>query len=87
VDRYSFDWTLSFLAPSRFIRAYCEHTFVRSYGFRVIEHDPERPWVIVGSGRHRVELEPDIDFYEWARERWPADRFTVELDPWSLTPK
>jgi hypothetical protein len=64
-----------------------EHTFVRSYGFRVTEHDPERPWVIVGSGRHRVELEAGIDFYEWVREQWPHDRFTVELDPWSLTPK
>jgi hypothetical protein len=64
-----------------------EHTFVRFYGFRVTEHDPERPWVIVGSGRHRVELEADIDFYEWVREQWPPDRFTVELDPWSLTPK
>jgi hypothetical protein len=46
----------------------------------VPEHDPERPWVIVGSGRHRVELEAGIDFYEWVREQWPADRFTVELD-------
>jgi hypothetical protein len=61
--------------------------FVRSYGSRVLEHDPERPWVIVGSGRHRIELEAGIDFYEWARERWPPDRFTVELDPWSLTPR
>jgi hypothetical protein len=43
--------------------------------------------VIVGSGRHRVELEAGIDFYEWVGEQWPADRFTVELDPWSLTPK
>jgi hypothetical protein len=59
--------------------------FVRSYSFRVIEHDPERPWVIVGSGRHWIELEADIDFHEWVREQWPPDRFTVELDPWSLT--
>ena len=27
------------------------------------EHDPDRPWIIVGSGRHRVELEAGIDFY------------------------
>jgi hypothetical protein len=65
----------------------CELVFVRSCGFRVIEHDPERPWLIVGSGHHQIELEPDIDFYQWAREQWPADRFTVQLDPWSLTPK
>ena len=51
-----------------------EHTFVRSYGFRVTEHDPERPWVIVRSGRHRVELEADIDFYEWVRKQTMASR-------------
>jgi hypothetical protein len=65
----------------------CEHMFVRPYGFRVIEHDPVRPWLIIGSAHHQIELEPDIDFYTWAREQWPADRFTVEPDPWSLTPK
>jgi hypothetical protein len=65
----------------------CEHAFVRLYGFRVTEHDLERPWVIIASGRHRVELDSDVDFYQWAHEQWPPDRFTVELDPWTLTPK
>lgn len=64
-----------------------EHTFVRSYGFRVTEHDPEQPWLIIGSGLHPIELDTDTDFYKWAHERWPSDRFTVELDPWSLTPR
>ncbi|MGI8714330.1 MAG: hypothetical protein ACR2NR_14370 [Solirubrobacteraceae bacterium] len=57
---------------------------MRSYSFTVTEHDPERPWIIVGSGRHAIELEDDVQFFVWAREQWPAARFTVQLDPWQL---
>ena len=24
-------------------------------------------------------------FFAWAAERWPAERFTVQLDPWELS--
>jgi putative transposase len=26
------------------------------------------------------------EFFSWAAERWPADRFTVQLAPWQLSP-
>ena len=30
-------------------------------------------------------LEDDVDFFPWAAQRWPAERFTVQLDPWELS--
>jgi hypothetical protein len=38
-----------------------------------------------GTGRHTVELEDGEDFLAWAVERWPRERFTVQLDPWQLS--
>jgi hypothetical protein len=58
--------------------------FVSSYSFTVTEHDPDKPWIVVGTGRHTVELEDGQDFFRWAVARWPSDRFTVQLDPWQL---
>jgi hypothetical protein len=34
-----------------------------------------------------TELEAGVQFFAWAAERWPPDRFTVELDPWQLSPE
>ena len=56
------------------------------YGFTVAEHDPEQPWIVRGSEHRSVSLEDGANFFEWAHERWPAPRWTVELDPWQLTP-
>jgi hypothetical protein len=56
---------------------------VRSYSFRVIEHDSKPARIIMGPDAIRSS-EAGIDFYQWAREQWPPGRFTVELDPWSL---
>lgn len=53
-----------------------------SYSFTVTEYDPERPWIVLGTGRHTVELEAGEDFFAWAAKQWPAARFTVQLDPW-----
>jgi hypothetical protein len=59
---------------------------VRSYSFTVAEHDPERPWILVGEIRRlTVELEDGQGFYEWATREWPGPRFKVELDPWELS--
>ena len=57
------------------------------YRFSVVEHDPDQPWVICGQQRRTIELDDDQDFFSWAHAQWPGDRFTVELDPWQLTPK
>jgi hypothetical protein len=54
---------------------------VPEYRFTVVEHDGDRPWVVVTQERHTVTLDGGVDFSEWARERWPSPRFTVELDP------
>ena len=51
----------------------------------VTEHDPNRPWVVTGAEHRTVELEDGVDFFAWAAERWPAERFTVQLDPWELS--
>ncbi len=63
----------------------CEHTFVRSFSFTVTEHDLRRPWIVTGVERRTVELEDEGDFFAWAVRRWPAERFTVQLDPWELS--
>jgi hypothetical protein len=35
---------------------------------------------------HTAELAEEADFFAWAAERWPANRFTVQLAPWQLSP-
>lgn len=61
-----------------------EHTFVPDYSFTINEHDPERPWIVLGSEHRTVTLEDGDSFFEWAHERWPAPRRAVQLDPWQL---
>jgi hypothetical protein len=58
--------------------------FVPEYGFTLTEHDPTRPWIVVGQEHRTVTLDA-LDFFAcfaWARERWPFPRWTVQLDPW-----
>ncbi len=59
---------------------------MRDFGFTLTEHDPERPWIVVGSEHHTATLEDVGSFFEWAHKRWPAPRWTVELDSWQLAP-
>jgi hypothetical protein len=65
-------------------------TYVRSmpmYSFTVTEHDPDRPWIVRGQDRRTVTLENGTNFFRWAAENWPAPRWSVELDPWQLSPR
>jgi hypothetical protein len=56
--------------------------FVTEVRYTVIEHDPSRPWIVVGEAQHRVIELPSIDdFGAWARQQWPPDRYTVQLAP------
>ncbi len=55
------------------------------FAYTVTEHDPARPWVVLGQQRDRVMLAEGDDFFTWANERWPAPRWSVELDPHELT--
>jgi hypothetical protein len=52
-----------------------------AFSFTVTEHDPARPWIVVGSERRSVELDEGRSVYEWAAAMFPRSRFTVELDP------
>jgi hypothetical protein len=61
----------------------CEHTFVRTWGYTVAEHDPDCPWIVLVQRRETVELEDGESFRDWAARRYPDERFTVELEPWS----
>jgi hypothetical protein len=49
--------------------------FVCEYHYTATEHDPDRPWIVLGSEHCIVELADDASFFEWAYERWPAPRF------------
>ena len=60
--------------------------FVHEYSFTITEHEPERPWIVVDSEHRTITLEDGASFFAWAAERWPAPRWTVELDPWQLAP-
>jgi hypothetical protein len=60
---------------------------VPEYGYSVTEHDPDRPWIVHGTEHYRIMLDDGVNFFAWVRERWPAPRFSVDLDPWELAPK
>ena len=67
---------------SRLVRPLREHARVPEYSFTLTEHDPQRPWIVVGQQHSTVALMDLTRFREWAAERWPEPRWTVELDPW-----
>jgi hypothetical protein len=58
---------------------------MREFCFTITEHDPNRPWIVVGCQHRAVRLDEGVSFYNWAHERWPEPRWTVQLDPWQLT--
>jgi hypothetical protein len=60
---------------------------MRQYRFQVSEHDPARPWIVVGEIQYQtVSLEDEVNFYDWSSQRWPSPRYKVELRPWSGSP-
>ena len=60
---------------------------MREYGFTITEHDPDRPWMVLSSEHRTIKLPDDMNFFGWAREQWPAPRWSVQVDPWELSPK
>ena len=60
---------------------------VSEYAYTLTEHDTDRPWIVLGTEHRTVVLEDGADFYSWARQQWPSPRWTVQLDPWQLTPE
>lgn len=59
---------------------------MREYGYTVTEHDPDRPWIVRDQRHETVRLDAGMSFFKWAAGQYPQDRFTVELDPWELSP-
>jgi len=60
---------------------------MRDYGFTITEHDPDRPWMVLSSEHRTIKLPDGMDFFTWAREQWPAPRWSVQVDPWELSPR
>jgi len=60
---------------------------MREYRFTITEHDPDRPWIVLSSEHRTIKLPDGREFFAWAREQWPAPRWSVVLDPWQFTPK
>ena len=56
------------------------------YRYTVTEDDPEGPWIVRGTSHGTMTLEESVGFFGWAAEHWPAPRWSVELDPYQLTP-
>jgi hypothetical protein len=56
---------------------------VPTFSYTVTEYDPKKPWLAISTSRRQVELDDAHSFVHWAHERWPAPRYTVQLDPWS----
>jgi hypothetical protein len=40
------------------------------YGYMLSEHDPERPWLVIGREHRTVTLDDGENFFEWARQEW-----------------
>jgi hypothetical protein len=59
---------------------------VPEYRFTLTEHDPERPWIVVGQEHRTVTLDDAVNFFEWRHAQWPSPRWSIELDPWQLSP-
>lgn len=38
------------------------------------------------AGRPALTLDAGVSFSDWAREQWPAPRWSVDLEPWQLSP-
>jgi len=60
---------------------------MREFGFTITEHDPDRPWMVLSSEHRTIKLPDGMDFLTWAREQWPAPRWSVQADPWELSPR
>ena len=58
---------------------------MREYGYTVIEHDTERRWIVRERRHETALLDDEMNFFQWAAARYPHERFTVELDPSSLS--
>jgi hypothetical protein len=52
---------------------------VPKLSFILTTYDPERPGVIVATGRDSVELDDPSEFWSWVDETYPAPRYGVRV--------
>jgi hypothetical protein len=43
----------------------CERLFVPEYGYTVTEHEPDKPWLVLGSEHRTITLEEGPEFFTW----------------------
>ena len=43
--------------------------------------------MVLSSEHQTIKLPNGVSFFEWAAEHWPAPGWSVQLDPWQLTPE
>lgn len=55
------------------------------FSYTVTEYDTDRPWIVSGRSHGKVTLPDGESFFDWARDHWPAPRWSIELDPWQLS--
>ncbi len=54
---------------------------MRTWGYTLTRKDPSRPWIILETSHHTIDLPDEQWFGEWAGSRWAKPEFEVELDP------
>jgi hypothetical protein len=59
---------------------------MRRYGFQLTEHDEQKPWLILSQRHEEVELPGDAAFYSWIAKHYPNSRYSVDPDPWTMSP-
>ena len=59
---------------------------MREYGYMLTEHDPSKPWLVLGREHRSVNFEDSASFFEWGAPEWPEPQWSVELDPYELSP-
>ena len=58
--------------------------FVPEYRFVLIEHDLDRPWIVLDQQHRTVTLDDGVSFFKWAQQAWPEPTYTVQLNPYQL---
>ena len=53
---------------------------MQEYSYRVSEHDPERRWIVLEQRHETIQLDHDVEFFEWSAAPYPHERYTVQLE-------
>lgn len=64
----------------------CAHMFVPTFSFTVSMLHENEPWIVLISERRTAEFDDVTAFTAWAQERYPPNRYRVDLDPGQLAP-